>query len=343
MSSIATIHSSRKPSTTLLASAVTEWIGAVVALWTAGFATFAATQVWDIKRQTRQSALANISQSYAHVSVAMAAFRKSLFEHPEWIPYFYEGRDPAEDEPQRDLDLGKLDLMCDEILDLADAIIEQRNTVPDAEMDWSTWDSYLRFLYQRSPLLQRYLRGSIDFYPDYVLTVFGYIVVRHEQSGEVLSEWSVGEWGGERPEGPDRDWPDREWLERNVDAKPADDASRPGYPWFRTWVITKIAKNDDDEPVTLIAAARPGPDAQTARVSLAWYEPPGARDPALKPVLCSWVLVTLQGSCLLEQAEVRFETERETVQLRKRLAWHKRLLRERLPRERYLAPRLPSF
>src|SRR5437868_7704718 len=119
---------------TLLASALTDWVGAVAAALTAGFAVFGVAQLLDIKRQTKQSALANVSQSYAQVSERMWALRQLLLEHADWVPYFYY-----------DLELGphvpdemstQLELICEEIVDFADALIEQRNTIPGADMDW---------------------------------------------------------------------------------------------------------------------------------------------------------------------------------------------------------------
>jgi hypothetical protein len=250
----------------LLASAVTEWVSAVATGFTAAFAFAAVLQLFAIKRQTKQGALANVSESYGQISEQMASLRSILFEHHDWNKYFFNGDDPREDGVDDESEVGiQLGLVCDEIVDLADTIIEQRHTVPGAEMDWSTWELYLREIYQNSPLLQRYLRDNKQFYPDYVLTVFGYIIVRHADTGEVQSEWRVDEWPS--------DWADRLDRERLTAAfekctgESASDAEQNGYPWFRTWVITKMGKENEETPR---GRRDPGDHVAAPEVASAW-------------------------------------------------------------------------
>jgi hypothetical protein len=38
-----------------------------------------------------------------------------------------------------------------------------------------------------------FLRENKDFHPDHLMSVFGYIIVRKEHTGEVVSEWHVAE------------------------------------------------------------------------------------------------------------------------------------------------------
>ena len=82
-------------------------------------------------------------------------------------------------------------MACEAIADFADVCVEQRKSITRGEMDWSTWDAYFRYLYRSSPVLQAFLRENQDFYPDYLMSVFGYIVVREERTGVVQSEWRV--------------------------------------------------------------------------------------------------------------------------------------------------------
>src|SRR5687768_13856693 len=107
----------------LLASAVTDWIGVVL---TVVFGSAVVVQLWEIKRQTKQSALANVSESYGQISEGMASLRNIFLERPEWYGYFFEDEDPPEDgRIGDDAHAGtKLELVCDEIVDLADTIIE---------------------------------------------------------------------------------------------------------------------------------------------------------------------------------------------------------------------------
>jgi hypothetical protein len=351
----------------LLASAWPDWINAVGTAVTAAFAAFAVVQLWEIRKQTRQSALANVSESYGQVSATMDSLRDILFKHPDWRPYFYEGHDP--EKHKRGLrnwrakpSINELNLVCDQIVDLADSIVEQRHTVPAADVDWSTWESYLRFIYQNSPLLKRYLRENREFYPDYVLTLFGYIIVRDEHSGTVRSEWSVDEWRPDGTEGQDQEEVDAA-LERCIRA--TGSSPRNGYPWFKTWVMTGMRKEPgDDQGPRLVAVVRPGEserpkgeiDPETADVRFAWcdYADGGHLENEKEPedvkeekrVLCSWVLEVLRASSLLRNANVRFapQTEPQVVRLKhpRWVLWLKRL-RGVPRRERYLAPTYPEL
>jgi hypothetical protein len=297
----------------LLASAWGD-AGAVTTAVVAVVATIAA--VWQlpaIKRQTRLSADASKSQSYGQVTQQMGALSAIFFETPDWLAYFYEGADPADDELEPN-ELRRLELVCEAIADFADGLVEQRRSVPEADMDWSTWDAYLRFLHQNSPFLQRYLRENTDFYPDYLLSAFGYLVVRDELTGEITSEWAVSEW--HRPEGEDaeeRDEADRA-FERWVDATFPDPerVGHVGYPWLRTWVISRC----DDEPggargPVLVASARPDEEnVARATVRFAWHPEPPALDRArirsIEEVLCAWVIEQLESSSRLRHADVHF-------------------------------------
>jgi hypothetical protein len=274
----------------------------------------------------------------------MASLRNTLFAHPEWSKYFFEGEDPREDKPRAKTMVG-LELVCDEIVDLADTVIEQRRTVPGAEMDWSTWEAYLRDVYQNSPLLKRYLQESIQFYPDYVLSAFGYIIVRDEDTGEVQSEWSVDEWRSARAKAP---YPERldSVLERwGIDPRSVSNAAHK-YPWFRTWVITRIGRNAEDRGPRLVAVTDPvKSDPERANVRFAWCESGDNLDPEevtkqAKRHLQDWVLVVLQTSGRLKKANVKFDSQTMTeVVLRERARWRlPRLWDKKRTREQYLAP-----
>jgi hypothetical protein len=314
----------------LVASALTDWIGAGAAVLTVAFASLVVFQLLDIKKQTRQSALAGVSQSYAQVSERMWTLRNSLFEHPGWVRDFYEN--VRADGVPKDV-ATQLEMLCEEIVDFADALIEQRNTIPGADMDWSTWDVYFRYLYQHSPLLRTYLRVNRTFYPDYVLTAFGYVIARDEQSGVIRSEWSVYEW---QPDLAD----DRveEAVARCLrEGEHPDVATAEGFPWFRTWAITRIDDDRDDTQVPrLVAVTRAGPsDGRQADVRIAWC---GAPDEDATPVLQSWVLSVLRGSSVLTTATLSVEGDQAfaLVQLQPSRRWERKP--ESSLRERFLAP-----
>jgi hypothetical protein len=224
-------------------------------------------------------------------------------------------------------------------------------------MDWSTWEAYLRDVYQKSPVLKRYLQESIQFYPDYVLTVFGYIIVRDKDTGEVQSQWSVDEWGSARAKAP-RPEVLHSAIERcGGDPGSVSDAAHT-YPWFRTWVITQIGGNAKDGSPRLVAVTAPAKcDSETANVAFEWSEhgdnpdPQNVREEAERH-LQDWVLVVLQTSSRLEKANVTFHPrpDTEVVWLGERVRWRVPRLwpnvrigwHKKRPREHYLAPTILS-
>jgi hypothetical protein len=304
---------------TLLASAFTDW----VTLAFAGVATLiAAWQLPKIGNQLRLAAETNVSSAYSVVSERMASLRDILAaDDAALYPYFYSGLDP-DDEHDRSLpkrpNEDVLQLACEAIVDFADVCVEQRNSIRHAEMDWSTWDAYFRYLFQNSPVLQRFLRENKDFYPDYLTSVFGYIVVRVEHTGEVASEWQVEE--------------SEEGLQ--------------GYPWIRTWLITKIRKDEDKSGnTTTMEAAVQAPDrvATTVGVQFTWEDVDARERDALEPVLYSWVLWQLKSSNRLQTANI-VDDRSTRYALLGPITWRRRLFGpRRRPRERFLAPEVPTI
>jgi len=186
----------------LFASTTTaEWLTAYGTVAAAGFALIATiVAVWQLPRIAGELTLAaqtNVSQAYAVVAERSAALRDLLANNEaDLYPYFYERLRPHSKRERsfpKPPNEGTLQLACEAIVDFADVCVEQRKSIPGADMDWSTWDAYFRDLYQHSPVLKQFLRDNKDFYPDYLTTVFGYIVVRDEQTGNVKSEWKVSE------------------------------------------------------------------------------------------------------------------------------------------------------
>jgi hypothetical protein len=334
-----------------LASTLTEWIGAVGGGIAGAVAAFIAIwQLPEIKRAGKLSARANVSQSYAVVSERMSDLQDVLMENPDWIPYFYKNKDPGN--TLGGADRAKLGLVCEAIADFADGLIEQRRTVmaydPDA-MDWSTWDVYFRFLYQNSPVLREALRENRDFYPDYVFSAFGYIIVRDAESGVLDSEWAVREWSRDGPDEDEGD-PPTSWFDEKFGAE----AGGSGYPWIRTWLIEKIADEEKDREPVLAVWTRRG-ESETAAVSFACY--PDAdpeqvlRLPASEyfPPVLSWVIGLLQASTRLRTVDV-FLKKGAAMELYCRVPLEPPVLPRRLiarvahprirrtPREGFLAP-----
>jgi hypothetical protein len=269
---------------TLLASPTTtaDWMTAGGTVAAAGFALIATiVAIWQLSRIANQLTLAaqtNVSQAYAVVSERMAFLRDLLANDDAALyPYFYSGRDPLKKQPRSRRKPPRqdvLELACEAIVDFADVCVEQRKIIPHADMDWSTWDAYFRFLYQNSPVLKRFLKENKDLYPDYLTTVFGHIVVRDEDSGHVRSEWQVDE----------------------------SDEGLGGYPWMRTWLITELLDPTTNEtekrrkPKTLKAAVLRPVHASTIDVRFTWGGVDGEEQHEIESVLYSWVLSQLKSS-----------------------------------------------
>ena len=301
---------------TLLASAITDW----VTLAFAGVATLvAAWQFPKIGNQLRLAAETNLSSAYAVVSERMAALRDLLADNDAALyPYFYSGLDPDDEQAPSSLERPSedvLQLACEAIVDFADVCVEQRKSIPHGEMDWSTWDAYFRYLYQQSPVLRGFLRENKDFYPDYLTSVFGYIVVRKEHTGVVLSEWQVEE---------------------------SEDGLQ-GYPWMRAWVITKIPDEDDETTETKrLEAAVQAPEerASTIDVLFTWSGIDATDE--LESVLYSWVLWQLKSSSRWRNANILVENQSPRTERLQSIPLSRRLFGPRGPqREAFLPPKIP--
>jgi hypothetical protein len=316
----------------LLAEATTaattaDWITAWAAVATAAIALVATGvafwQLPQIRKQLTLVAHANASQAYDVVAERMASLRNILADDDAALyPYFYESRDPSNVSYSK----AALDLACEAIVDFADVCVEQRKSIAGADMDWSSWDAYFRHLYQHSPVLKAFLSENLDFYPDYVTTVFGYIRVRDELNGAVTSEWEVRE---------------------------ADPQEVAGYPWIRTWVMTQISQRDGKgelKPVpetminTLKAAVSPAGDASAVKVRFTWHVD-DVKTKELEPFLFSWVLSQLESSSRLRTAEICVVGEKRRRRARlgshtgRRRLWP--VVTRNSPRERYLAQNVP--
>jgi hypothetical protein len=314
-----------RSSMTLLASTSTaEWMTASATVAAAAFALIATfVAVWQLRRIANDltlAAQANVSQAYAVVSDRMAVLRDLLANDDAALyPYFYSGRDPLKKRPcslRKPPNQDVLELACEAIVDFADVCVVQRKSIPHEDMDWSSWDAYFRYLYQHSPFLKGFLRGKKDFYPDYLTSVFGYIVVRKEHTGEVVSEWQVEEL--------------KDGLK--------------GYSWMRTWLITRFPKKGDTSGVTRTieaAVQAPGEHSTSVEVSFTWPNVDATELDELESVI-SWVLWQLKSSSRWRTAKILVKDQDPRTARLMSLTWRRRLFGPRGPqRERYLPPKIP--
>jgi hypothetical protein len=223
-----------------------NWILAVAAI-----ATFLV--IWQQLRRLEQQAelatRATRSQLYGIVSEAMRRIGERFHEHPEWRPFFYEGKEyPTYASPD---DRVRIDNFCEALMDLVDAVVEQKRAMPES-MDWSTWDAYFRFLYANSPKLRSFVDENEDFYPDYIVAALGMIRVRRRPerrpltsgdhpapptAGEVINRWEVRELRDPDEANDDRRERGLRQAEAELVKAHLGDPGKRGYPWVRTWLF----------------------------------------------------------------------------------------------------------
>lgn len=196
--------------------AIGQWAGIVIALLGLFFVGW---EVRHLGRQQKVATDATTSQLYGQVSEAMYRLNRLFGEKPDWWQYFYKNvKVPKALHDQ-------IENVCELMLDFIDAVVEQKRALPpEVSMDWSTWEAYFRFVYNSSPALRAFVRGNLDFYPDYFFAALGYVVVRQPSSGEVISEWEIRE------------------AEEGTPLPLATNRQANGYPWIRTWIIKRVRR-----------------------------------------------------------------------------------------------------
>ena len=290
--------------------AVGQWAGILIALGGLGFVL---VQVRDLARQQKLAAKAATSLLYGVVSEAMSRVNNLFYLHPEWVRYFYEGEEaPASDTALRT----QLDMVCELVMDFVDAVVEQKRVLPaDIAMDWSTWEAYFRFLYDRSPMLQEFVEENLAFYPDYFLAALGYLVVREQETGEALSKWTARELD---PDEKDPEQVPHVTLAAGILEFPK--LPPRGFPWNRTWIIRRKAEAVGQEASTVVVAAVVGTAIDQVRVTLRWS--PQSNEPKFvreRQVLGWWVLGTMEGTGV-KKVEFDLPTGRTTYLMGKRKA-----------------------
>ncbi len=176
-------------------------------------------QLRDIHEQTELSARTARSDHYAQISSSMRELNRIFHERWDLRRYFYDGVSHEHVEEGGETAV-LLDNVCEIVLDFADDVVEQYRALPDG-VDWTTWWSYFRYLYRQSPKLRSFLWANFsDFYPDYILQPFGFVVVRRGANGDILGVWTLALADAEAD-----------------DDKSDDDPVPRGYPWATTWAL----------------------------------------------------------------------------------------------------------
>lgn len=283
-------------------------------LVTASGLIFVYLQLRSLAREHKLATNAATSQLYAEVSVAMDRVSRVFNERPALIPYLYENK-PAPPVDRAPSVRRRLDNVCESVLDMVDAVVEQRRSLPaDVSMDWSTWDAYFRYMFANSPVLQEFVDDNADFYPDYLFAALGRIVVRDTATGRVLSRWNVRELA------PD-DAADAESLGVGPVSAVIDPASlpEPGFPFLRTWLIERKQSARATEPAAAaLVAAVEGVSPVEAKVTMRWLAAPGHDAVRVREleVLQHWIVGTMHGTGI-KQIAFDLPTGRRSFAFRK--------------------------
>jgi hypothetical protein len=113
-----------------------EWVSAIAAIVTA---VIVFVQIQDLRRTVQ-------NQTSQAVYSEMLSLDRFFFQNCEFREYFYEGQEPPADKKAQARIVAKL--LCD----LADYVCLQKKTMaPDTFKEWQT---YMRFLSDKSPILQ---------------------------------------------------------------------------------------------------------------------------------------------------------------------------------------------
>jgi hypothetical protein len=249
---------------------------------------FTRAQLKVLGDQVAQASQATIVQTYSSISSATAEFNKTFLENPKWYQFFYEGQKADDEEIALRDELGHV---CEIFMDYVDVVIELRNSAPFSAVDWSTWESWFRCIYNNSPVLREWVLDNIPFYPDYEFAIFGFIVMRDPLSGVIVEKWHIFEF--DENDESHKMAAQKIWAEGWRSSVPTD-----GYPWVRTWVMGRI---EDKEPA-LIATVEITRSDQ-AEVTVHWLlAVDNAHDPEL---LYSWIAGTLSGSKLIASVIIK--------------------------------------
>lgn len=242
-----------------------DWT-AMQTLVTAAGIGFVVYQVAALASQLRLQADSLRSSVYRGVSDSMMRINNAFAERTSLRQYFYDDvappEEPAEDDQSKEANetrdlIVRLDNLCEVILDFADDVIEQADTMRvQKEMDWSTWWAYLRSLYQNSPVLREFMRTNLEYYPDYTHAYFGHILVRGDFPSPVRSRLMVFELV---PNDDEASEADRERFARATEVL-GGPPELPGhdYPWYRTWFIERA-----DRTACVIVTTEPGLSGKT--------------------------------------------------------------------------------
>lgn len=135
------------------------WVNASAVLIAA--AAFAATawQGFLLRRQIAQSDNISRSTFYQTLALRFADLNRLFVDRPELAKYFHDGADLTADGDER----AAVEAVCALITNLADLCYSCEAILCEFSRDW---DSYFRFVYEKSPVFRDYIAKHGRFWPD---------------------------------------------------------------------------------------------------------------------------------------------------------------------------------
>lgn len=113
--------------------------------------------------QIRQTTVSMQASMYATIATQTLEMDKMFIDKPEFRPYFYEGRNIKEGEPNYD----KVLSIAEYQLDYFDSTRTELGYIPkdtDTQEDRKTWNKYLGDSFANSPILCRRIKANPEWY-----------------------------------------------------------------------------------------------------------------------------------------------------------------------------------
>ena len=118
--------------------------------------------IWSVillKRQTALSARATEANVYSNINARMIEIDLFFFNNPKLRPFFYDGVDITEENP----DFGRAFSIAEMFVDFMDQVMVLRRNMPDFPWD-VTWVKYFIELFMSSPVLRKYWQKHWSWY-----------------------------------------------------------------------------------------------------------------------------------------------------------------------------------
>jgi hypothetical protein len=115
-----------------------------------------------IWRQAQYAHHAAMSQVYQNTADDFANLQRYFMDNHEFKPYFYDGKTIDSSRPE----YGRVSAIAEFLLHAVHNLTIHRRYM--REYPWQVWEKSLRDIYNRSPILQKFLREHPDWYIDEV-------------------------------------------------------------------------------------------------------------------------------------------------------------------------------